>query len=302
MSIDATIWAWRQKLSPTQKLILLSMADRAGEDYTCWPSNTRLCIDTGLNRKTVYAVIAQLVGMGLIVRSKNDGVNNVYQLVGVCGRELPLACKPPHPCPASSPKTGTSPESNTSPENGQQPVPKTDFDQSQNRDTNLKENLRQNQEEQEGASAPPAPVLVPASPLASKVSQKSPPRSKSITPLPVQQLKQEYGEFQNVLLTPAEHESLCTKYGAQLTADAIELLDLHLGAKAGKSPYKSHYLAMRKWVFDAVAEKKVKLARQENVPISRPAGVQSFDQLLAEQAALDARKNQQHPENRGIAL
>lgn len=300
MSIDATIWAWRQKLSPTQKLILLSMADRAGEDYTCWPSNTRLCIDTGLNRKTVYAVIAQLVGMGLIVRSKNDGITNVYKLVGVSGRELLSSCRPPIPCPATSPKTGTSPESNTSPKNGQQPVPKTDFDQSQNRDTNLKENLRQNQEEQEGTTAPPAPALVAASPLASKASQKTPPCPKPKTPLSTQQDKQHYGEFQNVLLTPAEHESLCTKYGPQITAEAIELLDLHLGAKAGKSPYKSHYLAMRKWVFDAVAEKKAKFARQTNVSISRPKGVQSFDQLLAEQAALDALSSQQHQENMGI--
>lgn len=299
MSIDATTWAWRQKLSPTQKLILLSMADRAGEDHTCWPSNARLCLDTGLNRKTVYAVIAQLVGMGLIVRNKNDGVNNVYKLVGVVGREQLSPCRPPMPCPASSPRTGTSPESNTSPENGQQPVPKTDFDQSQNRDTNLKENLRQNQEEQEGASAPPAPVLVATLPLVGKVPQKTSPHGKPKTPLPAQQDKQQYGEFHNVLLSPTEHESLCAKYGPQATAEAIELLDLHLGAKAGKSPYKSHYLAMRKWVFDAVAEKKAKLAKQTNVSLSRPSNVQSFDQLLAEQAALDALSSQQRQENLG---
>ena len=37
MSLDATLWAWRQPVTPLQKLVLLSMADRAGEDHTLCP-------------------------------------------------------------------------------------------------------------------------------------------------------------------------------------------------------------------------------------------------------------------------
>lgn len=145
MSIDATRWAWQQtRISPAQKLVLLSMADRAGEDHRCWPSNARLCSDTGLDRKTVYACIEALEALGIIRTHRQTGRHNIYELVGVCGREST-------PSPESvasaetgtstengtSAKTGTSPKSNTSPKNGTKPVPKTALHQSQKRDTNL---------------------------------------------------------------------------------------------------------------------------------------------------------------------
>lgn len=50
MSIDATIWAWKLALKPTQKLLLLSLADRANEKHGCFPSIQRIENDTGLNR------------------------------------------------------------------------------------------------------------------------------------------------------------------------------------------------------------------------------------------------------------
>lgn len=31
MSLAATRWAWQQRVTPAQKLVLLSLADRAGE-------------------------------------------------------------------------------------------------------------------------------------------------------------------------------------------------------------------------------------------------------------------------------
>lgn len=52
MSLDATRWAWLQGgIKPTAKFVLLSMADRAGEDHECYPSIKRLCDDTNLDRK-----------------------------------------------------------------------------------------------------------------------------------------------------------------------------------------------------------------------------------------------------------
>jgi len=37
MSLDATIWAWKQRgLTPAEKTVLLSLADRAGEEHTAW--------------------------------------------------------------------------------------------------------------------------------------------------------------------------------------------------------------------------------------------------------------------------
>lgn len=44
MSIDATRWAWTQQITPSQKIVLLSLADRAGEDGYCYPSMARLIV------------------------------------------------------------------------------------------------------------------------------------------------------------------------------------------------------------------------------------------------------------------
>ena len=75
MSLDATNWAWRVGLTekkggsriPLKQLILLSLADRAGEDHCCYPSMQRLEKDTGLERKTVLKIIAELLEDRLIV-------------------------------------------------------------------------------------------------------------------------------------------------------------------------------------------------------------------------------------------
>lgn len=99
MSLDATNWAWRIKfpdrkggsLKPLKRLILLSFADRAGEDHTCYPSVKRLEEDTNLDRKTIMKIIAELVEDQLIVdtgeRKGQTKQVKVYKLIGVSGRE-----------------------------------------------------------------------------------------------------------------------------------------------------------------------------------------------------------------------
>lgn len=72
--------------------------------------------------------------------------------------------------------------------------------------------------------------------------------------------KTKFGENGNVLLTQEEHDNLCRKFTLELTEKAIAFLDLHIGAK-GRDEYKSHNLAMQKWVFDAVKEREAKKAR-----------------------------------------
>ena len=67
MSIDATRWAYQQTTgSSARKAVLVSMADRCGEDHTCYPSIARLAKDTELNEKTVRKAIHDLCEMGLI--------------------------------------------------------------------------------------------------------------------------------------------------------------------------------------------------------------------------------------------
>ena len=72
-------------------------------------------------------------------------------------------------------------------------------------------------------------------------------------------LKHKYGEFKRVLLTDEELEKLNTEFGEEKTQKAITYLDEYIEMKGAK--YKSHYLAMRKWVFNAVEEKEKKSAK-----------------------------------------
>lgn len=65
--------------------------------------------------------------------------------------------------------------------------------------------------------------------------------------------KHKYGEYNKVLLKDSEYNKLVEEYGEDNTKEAIRYLDEYIAMKGVK--YKSHYLAMRKWVFDAVKEK-----------------------------------------------
>ena len=71
--------------------------------------------------------------------------------------------------------------------------------------------------------------------------------------------KHKYGEYKKVLLTDEELEKLYAEFGEGKTQKAITYLDEYIEMKGAK--YKSHYLAMRKWVFNAVEEKEQKSAK-----------------------------------------
>ncbi len=113
MSLDATRWAWEQKVKGTHKLVLLSLADRADERHACYPSVERLTADTGLNRKTVMDAISELEESGLISVDRLTGSGNRYRLMGVSDRHQ------------GSTKNGTGAENGTGPKSGTEPVPKT---------------------------------------------------------------------------------------------------------------------------------------------------------------------------------
>ena len=72
-------------------------------------------------------------------------------------------------------------------------------------------------------------------------------------------LKHKYGEYKRVLLTDEELEKLNKEFGEEKTQKAITYLDEYIEMKGAK--YKSHYLAMRKWVFNAIEEKEQKSAK-----------------------------------------
>ena len=113
MSVDATRWAWSiSSVSATQKIVLLTLADRADENHRAWPSIARLEMDTCLDRKTVMRAIDDLEKIGFLITERGNGSGNKYWLTGVSDRH------------ETSTKIGTSTKTGTGPKNGTAPVPK----------------------------------------------------------------------------------------------------------------------------------------------------------------------------------
>ena len=88
---------------------------------------------------------------------------------------------------------------------------------------------------------------------------------ESVTPARAKKIK--HGDYKHVLLTDKELEMLRQEYGDGQTNAAIKFLDEYIEMKGYKA--KNHNLVMRKWVFDAVAE------RERKNPKARQASFES---------------------------
>ena len=76
------------------------------------------------------------------------------------------------------------------------------------------------------------------------------------------ELNKKYGEYQNVLLTDIEYNRLCDDYSQEIIHKAIKFLDEYIEEKGYKS--KSHNLAIRRWVIDAISKNKNNNNNQTN--------------------------------------
>ena len=101
MSLEATKLAWKLKLKSSQKLVILSLADRADSNNFCFPSIVRLTKDTCLNRKTVLEAIRILQELGYIEIEKGLGKVNKY----ILSLENPVPKLTPVPKTEPVPKT-----------------------------------------------------------------------------------------------------------------------------------------------------------------------------------------------------
>lgn len=77
----------------------------------------------------------------------------------------------------------------------------------------------------------------------------------------LKEVKNIYGEYRHVRLTDRELDRLFNDYGEADTLAAIKYLDEYIQEKPSYKS-KDHNLAMRRWVFDAVNEKKAKIRPQ----------------------------------------
>ena len=118
MSLKLPYGRGKHRNNSSQRLVLLSLADRAGENHTCFPSAQRLVKDTMLNRKTVLKAISDVIALGLVVdtgKRVGNGVR-VLQLIGVGNREGFVDL--------TDPKNGTGGKNSTDPKNGMPTDPK----------------------------------------------------------------------------------------------------------------------------------------------------------------------------------
>lgn len=315
MSIVATQWAWTQEnLRPARKLVLLSLADRAGERHTCWPSLGRLAVDTGLNPKTIRAALADLCAAGLIMREATPGRSHTYTLcrvaawleekaaVAVRGENNPhsprivredaceAACAKAHSPQVEAPFAadesrlpeeiispgGTVPSCGTAPPGKAGPSEDSSSTPAQSYTPGQITPPCQN----------PAPGTARNSPLPSRLRQGRGAGNGSLTgqepdtnqavnrKAPSGPRKQPFGRFGNVLLTPEERQSLAGEHGAKADR-AIDKLDLWLGAHGDR--YKSHFMAIHAWVLRAVDEDD---ARAAPAPAIAPARDQARPQAI----------------------
>jgi len=72
VSLEAITWAFRQSLTPSEKLVLLTLADYADDENKCWPKQETLATRTGLKRPTIALKMKSLESAGLLTRTKRQ--------------------------------------------------------------------------------------------------------------------------------------------------------------------------------------------------------------------------------------
>lgn len=93
-----------ETLGPTERLIMLALADHADDAGVCYPSIARLCRRTGLKERSVQTNIRKLVDAGYIRIEERAGRNgaNVYHVTATPAADAPRTkCTPQemHPYP-----------------------------------------------------------------------------------------------------------------------------------------------------------------------------------------------------------
>lgn len=70
MSFRAISWAFAQNIPGSEKLILLSLANRSDDKGDCWPSMSTIAKDAGVSRATVLRMVVKLEQRNLVALEK----------------------------------------------------------------------------------------------------------------------------------------------------------------------------------------------------------------------------------------
>lgn len=80
MSIKIQSECWKLKIHPTQKLVLICLADYADDFGACYPSVDTIASSTGLNSRSVRRTIAELELLGHLTRNFCIGKRTDYTI------------------------------------------------------------------------------------------------------------------------------------------------------------------------------------------------------------------------------
>jgi len=80
VSLEAITWAFRQSLTPSEKLVLLTLADYADDENKCWPKQETLATRTGLTRPTIALKMKTLAERNLITRQHRQHTSDMTYL------------------------------------------------------------------------------------------------------------------------------------------------------------------------------------------------------------------------------
>lgn len=69
---------WPLQMPPTQKAVLISLADNANDDGFCWPSIPTICTRTCFSERAVHGAIKWLEDHGALRTNKTNGRHTTY--------------------------------------------------------------------------------------------------------------------------------------------------------------------------------------------------------------------------------
>lgn len=111
------------------------------------------------------------------------------------------------------------------------------------------------------------------------IKESEQPTAEAVCKSPKKE-KHKYGQFKNILLTDEEYSKLLSDY--ENGQEAIDYMSEYIEMKGYKA--KSHYLAIRKWVFDAIKREKIEKDKLNKVSKfnenDRPVENQKLDSQL----------------------
>lgn len=73
MSVRVQTYVWQLKMTPTQKLVAIALADHCHDDGSeARPSQALLCAKTGLSERTVRDTLSSLVSEGFLMKERQS--------------------------------------------------------------------------------------------------------------------------------------------------------------------------------------------------------------------------------------